>query len=262
MATVTLEDVRKGVNLSIRDGEFICLVGPSGCGKSTPLNLIAGLEELTSGTLKIDDVVVNTLSPGARDIAMVFQSYALYPHMDVRGSLAFPLSVAGVDARTIEERVRDTAAMLGVPLRRAPLQPGRGAAHADARRNQEAPREAGRDVHLRHPRPGRGHDALGPGGGDEPGRGAPPTPALARNRAPMPPMLPRGHLGAEYVTGPSVDWPPASSAPTEEPPSFLLPQAGAEERSVTRPQAGAEEASVAPDAGAWPLLCGPRGNRR
>ena len=83
--------------------------------------------------------------------------------------------------------------------------------------------------------------------------GTPATPAEA---------CPRGHLGAEYVTGPSVDWPPASSAPTEEPPSFLLPQAGAEERSVTRPQAGAEEASVAPDAGAWPLLCGPRGNRR
>jgi multiple sugar transport system ATP-binding protein len=124
MATVTLEDVRKvyrggvpavkGVSLSIRDGEFICLVGPSGCGKSTTLNLIAGLEELTSGTLKIDDVVVNTLSPGARDIAMVFQSYALYPHMDVRGNLAFPLSVAGVEARTIEERVRETAAMLGL----------------------------------------------------------------------------------------------------------------------------------------------------
>ncbi|MGZ3458815.1 MAG: ABC transporter ATP-binding protein [Archangium sp.] len=124
MATVSLEGLRKvyrggvvavkDVTLEIGDGEFVSLVGPSGCGKSTTLNLIAGLEEISGGVLRIDGVGVNDRSPRERDIAMVFQSYALYPHMDVRGNLAFPLKVAGADGATIEQRVQETAALLGL----------------------------------------------------------------------------------------------------------------------------------------------------
>ena len=124
MATVSLEDVRKvyrggvaavkGVTLHIADGEFVSLVGPSGCGKSTTLNLIAGLEGLSGGTLRIDGAVVNGMSPRERDIAMVFQSYALYPHMDVAKNLAFPLQVAGLSRTDIDARVREVAAVLGL----------------------------------------------------------------------------------------------------------------------------------------------------
>ncbi|CAM4489955.1 ABC transporter ATP-binding protein [Myxococcus xanthus] len=124
LATVSLEDVRKvyrggvaavkGVSLDIADGEFISLVGPSGCGKSTTLNLIAGLEEMSGGTLRIDGAVVNDMSPRERDIAMVFQSYALYPHLDVARNLAFPLKVAGVAKADIDARVREVASLLGL----------------------------------------------------------------------------------------------------------------------------------------------------
>ncbi|AEI63961.1 putative sugar ABC transporter ATP-binding protein [Corallococcus macrosporus] len=121
---MSLEDVRKvyrggvaavkGVSLDIADGEFISLVGPSGCGKSTTLNLIAGLEELSGGTLRIDGAVVNGMSPRERDIAMVFQSYALYPHLDVARNLAFPLKVAGLSKADIDARVREVASLLGL----------------------------------------------------------------------------------------------------------------------------------------------------
>ncbi len=124
MATVTLESVGKAyrggvdavrnVTLQIADGEFVTLVGPSGCGKSTTLNLIAGLETPTAGTIRIDGEVVNDFSPRERDVAMVFQSYALYPHMDVRRNLAFPLEVAGVDRKVISQRVEETAELLGL----------------------------------------------------------------------------------------------------------------------------------------------------
>ena len=100
MATVTFADVTKrfdevvavdDLSLEIQDGEFLVLVGPSGCGKSTALRMLAGLEEVTSGRIKIGDRIVNKLAPGARDVAMVFQSYALYPHMTVYDNLAFGL---------------------------------------------------------------------------------------------------------------------------------------------------------------------------
>ena len=105
MASVTLNGVRKiyhegteqvavdRVDLDVKDGEFVVLVGPSGCGKSTTLRMIAGLESITAGTVKIGDRVVNDVPPKARDIAMVFQNYALYPHMTVRENLGFALKL-------------------------------------------------------------------------------------------------------------------------------------------------------------------------
>src|SRR4026209_1524035 len=87
----------KNLNLEIADGEFMILVGPSGCGKSTALNMIAGLEDISSGELRIGGEVVNRKAPRERDIAMVFQSYALYPHMSVRENMEFPLKIMKVD---------------------------------------------------------------------------------------------------------------------------------------------------------------------
>ncbi|GGD86306.1 sugar ABC transporter ATP-binding protein [Aureimonas endophytica] len=105
-------DVIKGVDLDIRAGEFIVFVGPSGCGKSTLLRLIAGLEEITGGTFAIDGQVVNGLPPAKRGIAMVFQSYALYPHMTVYENMAFGLTLAKSDKGEIDRRVRRAAEML------------------------------------------------------------------------------------------------------------------------------------------------------
>jgi multiple sugar transport system ATP-binding protein len=99
-------------NLEIADGEFIILVGPSGCGKSTALNMVAGLEDITAGKLLIDGEVVNDKAPKDRDIAMVFQSYALYPHMSVGENMGFPLKLAGVDKATIQRKVNEAAEML------------------------------------------------------------------------------------------------------------------------------------------------------
>ena len=99
-------------NLDIADGEFIILVGPSGCGKSTTLNMVAGLEDITAGKLIIDGQVVNDKAPKDRDIAMVFQSYALYPHMTVAENMGFPLRLAGVDKATIKQKVGEAAEML------------------------------------------------------------------------------------------------------------------------------------------------------
>jgi len=118
MATVTFENVNKiygdfqavkDLNLEIGDGEFMVLVGPSGCGKTTSLRMIAGLEEISSGTLRIGDRVVNDVPPKDRDIAMVFQSYALYPHMSVRENLAFGLKLRKVPKADIERRVNEAA---------------------------------------------------------------------------------------------------------------------------------------------------------
>jgi multiple sugar transport system ATP-binding protein len=121
MATVTFDHVWKrygevvavgDLNLEIGDGEFMVLVGPSGCGKTTSLRMIAGLEEISEGTLRIGDRVVNDVAPKDRDIAMVFQSYALYPHMSVRDNLAFGLKLRKVPKADIEKRIQDAADIL------------------------------------------------------------------------------------------------------------------------------------------------------
>lgn len=103
-----------GFSLDIADGEFIVLVGPSGCGKSTTLRMIAGLEEISSGTVSIGGRVVNDVHPKDRDIAMVFQNYALYPHMTVYKNMAFALKLRKLPKAEIDRRVRDTARMLGL----------------------------------------------------------------------------------------------------------------------------------------------------
>jgi len=101
-------------NLDIQDGEFVVLVGPSGCGKSTTLRMIAGLEEITRGTIRIGDRVVNDVHPKDRDIAMVFQNYALYPHMSVYKNMAFALKLRKVRKAEIDSRVREAARILGI----------------------------------------------------------------------------------------------------------------------------------------------------
>src|SRR5579883_1244304 len=123
MASVELRSVRKsfgateiihGVSIDIGDGEFVVLVGPSGCGKSTLLRMIAGLEEITGGQIAIGGRVVNTLPPKSRDIAMVFQNYALYPHMSVFDNMAFSLKLAKMPRAEIEAKVRRAAEILGL----------------------------------------------------------------------------------------------------------------------------------------------------
>jgi multiple sugar transport system ATP-binding protein len=123
MAEVRFEGVRKrfrdtevvkGIDLTIRDGEFFTFVGPSGCGKSTILNMIAGLEPVTGGRIYFNGTLVNELPPKDRDVAMVFQSYALYPHMDVYENIAFPLRMKKVDRLTIDTKVREIVSLLGL----------------------------------------------------------------------------------------------------------------------------------------------------
>src|SRR3979490_1038796 len=104
----------KDLSITIADGEFIILVGPSGCGKSTTLNMIAGLEEISSGELRIGGERVNEKAPKDRDIAMVFQSYALYPHMTVRENMAFPLRLAKVPDEEVNRRVEEAAKVLAL----------------------------------------------------------------------------------------------------------------------------------------------------
>ena len=115
MAPITFEHVTKrfdettavdDLSIDVADGEFLVLVGPSGCGKTTALRMLAGLEEITSGRILIGDRVVNNVAPGARDVAMVFQSYALYPHLTVYDNLAFSLRNHGVHKAEIDRRVQ------------------------------------------------------------------------------------------------------------------------------------------------------------
>jgi multiple sugar transport system ATP-binding protein len=133
MARVVIRDLNKkfdeahavkGVNLEIRDQEFVVLVGPSGCGKTTTLRMVAGLESITSGHVLIGDKVVNELPPMDRDIAMVFQNYALYPHMSVYDNMAFGLKMRRFNRAEIDERVQEAAEILGIGdyLKRKPRQ--------------------------------------------------------------------------------------------------------------------------------------------
>ena len=124
MATVDLEQVNKvygngfhavkDLNLDVRDGEFMVLVGPSGCGKTTALRMVAGLEDISSGTLRIGGKAVNDVTPKDRDIAMVFQNYALYPHMSVAENIGFALRLRKLAKADIEARVKETAEILGL----------------------------------------------------------------------------------------------------------------------------------------------------
>src|ERR1700737_3734812 len=113
-----------GVDLATKEGEFLVLLGPSGCGKTTLLRMIAGLEKQSSGDILIGGQLVNDMPPRARKIAMVFQSYALYPHMTVAKNIAFPLKAQGVDKHSIPERVQRAASMFGIErlLHRKPRQ--------------------------------------------------------------------------------------------------------------------------------------------
>ena len=134
MAAVSLRDVRKsytpelqvihGVSMEIKDGEFIVILGPSGCGKSTLLRMVAGLETITAGEIAIGERVVNQLEPKDRDIAMVFQNYALYPHMSVYDNMAFGLKMRKFPKPEIQKRVQDAAQLLGIQelLKRKPRQ--------------------------------------------------------------------------------------------------------------------------------------------
>ena len=208
MARIVLEQVTKvfsggetvavdNVSIEIGDGEFMVLVGPSGCGKSTLLRIVAGLEDLTNGEVMIGDRIVTDLAPKDRDIAMVFQNYALYPHMTVRKNLGIglklrrtpkpeideeggevaeilglerllerkPAQLSGGQRQRVAHRPGDGARAAGVPDGRAAVEPRRQAAGADARRARAAARPAAHHHHLRDPRPGRGDDARRPGRG-------------------------------------------------------------------------------------------------
>ena len=199
MSSVQIRDVRKsfgnfevlhGVSIPIEDGEFVVLVGPSGCGKSTLLRMLAGLENITSGTISIGDRVVNNVQPKERDIAMVFQNYALYPHMTVADNMGFSLKLRGASSDEISKGVNRAAEILALTplLERYPrqlsggqrqrvamgraivrdpqvflfdeplVQPRRQAARCDAHRNQGTASAAEDHDGLRHPRPDRGHD--------------------------------------------------------------------------------------------------------
>ena len=188
----------KAIDLDIADGEFMILVGPSGCGKSTALRMIAGLEDISEGDLLIGDEVVNELAPKDRDIAMVFQNYALYPHMTVRDNMGFALKLAKVDQGRDQHQGRggcadpgspgpsgaqagepvrrpapargdgpgDRARPEGVPDGRAAVEPRRQAARADADRGGADPAASRDHDGLRHARSDRGHDARRPRRGD------------------------------------------------------------------------------------------------
>jgi multiple sugar transport system ATP-binding protein len=122
VAQITMEGLTKrypdgyeavrDMDLDIEDGEFVILVGPSGCGKSTALRMIAGLEDITEGELRIGGEVVNDRAPKDRDIAMVFQNYALYPHMSVRDNMGFALKLRGLDKAEIDRKVEEAARIL------------------------------------------------------------------------------------------------------------------------------------------------------
>src|SRR5207244_10531513 len=180
----------KDLNLQILDTEFMVLVGPSGCGKSTALRMLAGLEEISDGEIKIGDRIVNEVPARERDIAMVFQSYALYPHMSVYDNMAFGLKMRGTPKNEIETKVNQASKILGLDnfLKRKPRQLSGGQrqrvalgraivrnpqvflldeplSNLDAQLRvetrvnlQKLHKDLNATLHLRHPRPGRGND--------------------------------------------------------------------------------------------------------
>ena len=184
------------LNLDVADGEFVVLVGPSGSGKSTALRMLAGLEDVDQGEIRIGGVDVSQKPPKDRDIAMVFQNYALYPHMSVAENMGFALKLKGVSKEERAAKVLrrgqaarpravpgpqaqgavrwpaparrdgpgDRPRAQRVPDGRAAVQPRRQAAGRDPRQHRRAAGPARHDHHLRHPRPGRGHDDGRPGG--------------------------------------------------------------------------------------------------
>ena len=156
MATLALEQVTKvfpngvhavrGFDLFVDEGEFVVLVGPSGCGKTTALRMVAGLEEVTSGTISLDGRVVNDISARDRDVAMVFQNYALYPHLTVLDNIAFSLRVRGISKHERTQKAREAADVLGlteVVLRKPPPTLGRP---TPARRHGQGARPRARRV--------------------------------------------------------------------------------------------------------------------
>src|SRR6202035_4452519 len=205
MAPVSLEKINKvyengfhavkDLSVNIADGEFMVLVGPSGCGKTTALRMVAGLEDSTSGVLRIGGKEANDETPKERDIAMVFQNYALYPHMTVADNIGFALKLRKLPKDQLRAKVNEAAEILGLtdwldrqpgralrrparagrdgpgdrpravglPDGRAAVQPRRQAARADAGRGAADPAAHRRVHHLRHPRPGRGDDDGRPG---------------------------------------------------------------------------------------------------
>ncbi len=206
MATVTFDKATRiypgatkpavdQLDLEIADGEFLVLVGPSGCGKSTSLRMLAGLEDVNAGRILIGDRDVTHVPPKDRDIAMVFQNYALYPHMTVADNMGFALKIAGISKDEIRQRVEEAAKILdlddvprpqaegplrrpaparrdgpgdrpqaaGLPHGRAAVEPRRQAARPDPHPDRLAAAPPRRHHGLRHPRPDRGHDDGRPG---------------------------------------------------------------------------------------------------
>ncbi len=140
-------------SLDIKDKEFIVLVGPSGCGKSTTLRMVAGLEEISGGELYIDGKLMNDVAPKDRDIAMVFQNYALYPHMTVYDNMAFSLKLRHTPKDEIDKKVREAAEILdeGHAHGRASVEPRRQAEKRDARGDHQAAPAHQHHLHVRHP---------------------------------------------------------------------------------------------------------------
>ena len=247
MATLTIRNVRKsygavevlkGIDLEAGDGEFIALVGPSGCGKSTLLAMIAGLDSITAGEICIGGRMVNSVPPKDRDIAMVFQSYALYPTMTVRENITFGMESRGVPKAEQDAAVERVAAFLQIepllnrkpgqlsggqrqrvamgralvrdpqplPLRRAALQPRRQAPRRHAHRDQEAAPARRQDHGLRHPRPGRGDDAGLAHRRHAPGR----APAVRRAARRL--QRPTNLFVAGFMGSPSMNFIPAEVA--------------------------------------------------
>ena len=245
MAKVVLDEVAKvypdgteaitDLDLEIDDGEFMVFVGPSGCGKTTALRMVAGLEDISRGTIAIGDRVVNDVPSKDRDLAMVFQNYALYPHLKVYDNMAFGLRLRKEDKAEIDRRVRQAAEVLGleelpgsqaqepvrrpapacrhgagdragaarVPHGRAALQPRREAPRADASRDRPAAGRPRRHDDLRHPRPDRGHDDGRSGRGDQEGPPAAGRRAPGALRPPRQPLRRRLHrlAGDEHGAG-------------------------------------------------------------